>query len=135
MGKCINLDTSACIWWAILVLTVPLPWLVALTSAALFHELGHIFTVWVFGGSITEIQLFSFGAWMQASPMSAGKRILSTLTGPLFSFLLLLSFRIFPRVALCGLIQGIVNLLPLPWLDGGRVVKTVKDEKWESVSN
>ena len=46
-----------------------------------------------------------------------------TICGPLGSFLLFISIRYFPRLALCGLIHGLYNLMPIYPLDGGRIVK------------
>ena len=54
--------------------------------------------------------------------MSPGRELICILAGPAASLLLLCLARIFPRVAICGLIQGCYNLLPIAPLDGGRAL-------------
>lgn len=110
------------IWAALLVLTVPLRWLLAALIAAIFHELGHYLAVRIFGGKVKDIQAGPTGLRMYAASMTLPKQIFCSLMGPIFSFTLLLFLHTFPRLALCGLFQGLYNLLPMHNLDGGHAV-------------
>lgn len=55
--------------------------------------------------------------------MSPGRELLCVLAGPAVSFSLLALARFFPRIAICGLVQGIYNLLPIYPLDGGKALR------------
>ena len=59
---------------------------------------------------------------MDAAPLPVGAELVCVLAGPAASLLLLLLVRPFPRLALCGFVQGVYNLLPLGRLDGARAV-------------
>ena len=108
---------------AMLLLTLPLRWVLACFLAAAIHELGHILAVVLCGGRITGLVLSFRGARMDATPLSAGVELCCVLAGPAASLLLVLLARQFPRLAFCGLAQGIYNLLPLDPLDGARAVQ------------
>ena len=66
---------------------------------------------------------------METSPMTPGREALCALAGPLGSFLLLLLARHFPEAAVCGIVQGGYNLIPIYPLDGGRILRCLLPEK------
>lgn len=107
---------------ALLLLTLPLRWVLACFLAAMVHELGHALAVLLCGGRITGVMLSFRGARMDAAPLPVGAELVCVLAGPAASLLLLLLVRPFPRLALCGAVQGAYNLLPLGSLDGARAV-------------
>lgn len=62
------------------------------------------------------------GCVIEAEQMDEKSRFLSILAGPLGSLSLLLLGSVTPKIAVCGLIQGIYNLIPLKTMDGGRLL-------------
>lgn len=111
-----------CVLLALALLVLPLPWLLAAVTAALFHELCHGAAVLALGGTLGAIQLGGRGATMEVGGLSIGRELLAAAAGPLGSLGLLLFSRFFPRLSLCGLVQGLYNLLPIYPLDGGRML-------------
>lgn len=69
---------------------------------------------------------------MEAELPSRGAEILSALAGPAGSFLLLSLYRVAPHIAICGLIQGMYNLLPVYPLDGGRALRRAMEGRLEN---
>jgi stage IV sporulation protein FB len=104
---------------------LPLRWLIAAFLAAAFHELCHIFAVILCGGRVKSLQIGGRGAVISAGRMSTAKNIYCILSGPMGSLLLLPFAPWIPRIAICGLFQGLFNLLPIYPLDGGRALRCI----------
>ena len=123
----IQVEWSAawCFCAALLCLVLPFPWIAAAVTAAVIHEVFHILAVFLSRGKIYGIRIGVRGAMLYASSLSVSRQLLSVLAGPMGSLLLILTGRYVPRLALCGLAQGLFNLLPLYPLDGGRVLRLV----------
>lgn len=121
MGR-LEISGWGCVALALALLVLPLQWLAAAVTAAAVHELCHAMAVRLLGGRIYRMALGSRGAVMELGAMPPGWELLAAAAGPAGSFLLLLTARHFPRLALCGLVQGCYNLLPIFPLDGGRVL-------------
>lgn len=111
------------LFWALLLLTLPLNWLIAAAVAAAFHEGCHYAALRLLGGRAVSLRIGLTGAVMDISPMEPRRELVCALAGPVGGLLPVLLYRTFPRLALCALVQSAYNLLPLWPLDGGRAVR------------
>lgn len=114
---------TACVFLALLCLVLPLDWLLAALTAAVFHELCHVIAVIFTGGNIYSLRIDTNGAVMEASMMEPWQELVCILAGPAGSLSLLALSKYIPKTALCGLVQGLFNLIPVSPLDGGRALK------------
>ena len=131
-------------------LTLALIFVGVLFTSILIHELGHALTAWYFGWP-PRIVLYHFGGLAIFSPswgFTRGKSILVSLAGPGAGFVLygvvrgarylieqrygivffrdhLLLFDFFIQMEYVNLYWGLVNLLPVFPLDGGRVAEEI----------
>lgn len=121
----IFLDARTCILWAVLVLTLPLPWLLSAMLAAVFHELCHLAALALTGTAVHSVHVGIRGIRLEAGPMEPGAELISAAAGPAGSLLLLLFLRQIPRIAICAACQGLFNLLPFYPLDGGRILRCI----------
>ncbi len=107
---------------ALLLLTLPLPWLAGAAVAGCIHEAGHLLAIRLLGDKASEIQVGCTGAKIHAAFSRPWREFLCAAAGPAAGLLLLLAIRWFPRTAVCGLVQSAYNLLPIYPLDGGRML-------------
>lgn len=121
----VDVTPSFCIFWAAAILILPLGWIVAVLTAALFHECCHYIVLKLCGLSVFRITIGARGAQIETEPMTPFQELLCAMAGPTGSFLLLSTVRWFPLLAICGGIQGIYNLLPVMPFDGGRIIKSL----------
>lgn len=110
---------------ALLLLTLPLPWLAAAGAAAGIHEAGHLLAIRLLGAPTPKIRVGCRGAKIHTCFSDPWREFLCAAAGPAAGLLLLLAARWFPRIAVCGLVQSIYNLLPVYPLDGGRMLCSV----------
>lgn len=117
-------------------------WVLIILCSLLFHEMGHALTACAFGQN-ASIQLMAFGGITQREgpKLALWKEFLITLNGPLAGFLLaglsllaasklkvsLLLFEILVNIGDVNIFWTIINLLPLPPLDGGQLVRIVSE--------
>ena len=110
MGLPAEISGPDCLLLALVCMALPWQWVLAAAGAAVFHELCHVLAVLAVGGSLQGLRIGAKGAVLRASAMEPWQILISTLAGRL------------PRLAFCGLAQGLYNLLPLPGLDGGQLL-------------
>ena len=119
----IQIDARFFLLGAILLLVLPLDWILAVVFTALFHELCHILSVFLLGGRIIHVSVEPGCCVLKTDEMEDWKQFLCILAGPAGSFLLVLLCHFAPKTAICGLFQGVYNLLPVLPLDGGHLVQ------------
>ena len=112
-----------CVALALTLLVLPLPWVAAAFLAAAVHELCHYLAILALGGSVGKIAVRPGGAAMELDALGPARELLAAAAGPVGSLSLTLLGRFFPRIALCGIVQGFFNLLPIYPLDGGRILR------------
>ena len=122
MHKTQTIDAAILFLEAFLLLSIPFSWLAAGIFAAIIHELCHLLMIHIERGRVWSISIGTGGAIIDAAFPGKKEELLSTLAGPLGSLLLILLFHSYPRLSICGCIQGLYNLLPVYPLDGGRIL-------------
>ena len=120
----IQVSGGALLFWAALLLILPLQWVAAAFLAAIVHECCHAVAVCILGSSIDGITIGGRGVVMETQPMTGIREFICALAGPLGSLLLLCFAPCLPRTAICGLVHGIYNLIPLFPMDGGRMLRS-----------
>ena len=118
----IRVQPSACILMAALLLLLPLDWLIAALLAAAVHELGHLAVIHAYGSRPEFLSIGFFGAQIHTGPLDNRAEFFCAAAGPAASLFLLSLCRFFPKLALCGAVQGMFNLIPVHPMDGGRIL-------------
>ncbi|MDE6775046.1 MAG: M50 family metallopeptidase [Ruminococcus sp.] len=99
--------------------------------ACILHEFGHAAAVYASGGKINRIELSCFGIKITASqPESLISGIIILLSGPaanLLTYFLLKISGADGYLAVYSLAEGIFNLLPYSFLDGGAVLELIAE--------
>ncbi len=121
----IYIDDRTYLYWVLLLLLLPLKWLITGFIAAVFHELCHMAAVCLAGGRVTGLRIRPLGIVMNVEGIRGFREALCALAGPAGSLVLVLFIRPFPMLGLCGLIQGVFNLIPVYPMDGGRILHVI----------
>lgn len=123
--------------WIILLLYLKTPHLPEMLLAVVLHEAGHLFVARMLKIKIKHMKLSITGARIEASKsLSYIDELLFAMGGPVFG-LFGFAITIYPALnfdaslfdgrllpfSLISLLLSLFNLIPLPSLDGGRIVK------------
>lgn len=104
---------------------IPWQWILAWAAAATVHEVFHYIVIRLCGYPVWQIDIGVTGTVMQTRLDRPVPELLCAAAGPIGSLCLCLAARIFPRIAVCGYIQLLFNLLPIYPNDGGRILKVL----------
>ena len=121
-------DTNVLIYTAFLIMVVPFRLFMAWLLAILIHEFGHYIALRVFGITIYSIEIKLLSVLMRTEPIEGWKEAICAAAGPMAGLCLLLFARFLPCTAIFAFLHSIYNLLPFFPLDGGRIVKGIKNE-------
>ena len=119
------ISSGCCVMLAWMFLVLPVRWILPAMLAVFFHEACHYLAILLCTGKTASVGFYSFAARMPLPQMGRGQELFCALAGPLGGLLLGLLLPVFPRLALCGLIQSLYNLLPVYPLDGGRALRSL----------
>ena len=123
-GKQISLQISSGFFLMLSASLLILPlrlvggWLIA----AFVHELAHIIAL---KDHVIRLSILPLGAKIETMPITLKQELIAALAGPFSSLLLITSYRVFPSVAICGLVQFLYNTIPVYPMDGGRALRCV----------
>ena len=109
---------------AFALVTVSLKWIAMWFFAAAVHELGHVIAVTASGHKVYALNISWTGAQIRTNYLGNDEWYCA-LAGPVFGLLLVHIARYTPGLALCAILQSLVNLLPFYPLDGGRAVRGI----------
>ena len=112
-------------------------YVIALLSAAAIHECGHLIAARLLRIPLSSLHISILGACLELGDplLSYRREWLLCATGPLFSILFSAfsfalaymwpQFHLFVESGAISAALGIINLLPIGWLDGGRMFRAV----------
>lgn len=117
-GKYLKIQPQVGVYLSLMLLLIPLRWAFSWIFALTAHEVFHYLAIRLFGKRIRGIIITCSGITMHSEALLPSEYALCAISGPLGGFLLSVLATRFPRVAICGFIQSIYNLLPIRPLDG-----------------
>jgi len=109
---------------AVALLILPIQWVLSWMIAAAIHEVGHFVAIYLCGFRVYSVYIGCNGATMETENLGKFEGICA-LAGPAAGMILLFLSVWVPKIAVCGFIQSVFNLMPIATMDGGRVVSSV----------
>ena len=123
--KRIETEGGFWLWLLLMLLLFPVPVVAGVLLAAAAHEWGHLLAIRLSGGVVLRIELHAGGARIVTAPMEPKEEVFCALAGPIAGGLTVFAWRVFPELAVAGLVQTVFNLLPIYPLDGGRALRNI----------
>ena len=117
-----QLDSWVPVYWAVLLLTIPLKPLACILVSITVHELFHFLAAMILKIPVISIKIHVLRIKMTVNNMSNLQEMICALAGPLGGFFLAGIFHKYPLLSLCALLHSVFNLIPLYPLDGGRAM-------------
>lgn len=121
----LKIDQGTCLFFACMLLLVPLKLVLAWFLAIFVHELWHYIALKACGAKIRSVSMGISGVLMDTGPIGTWKELVCSVAGPLGGFSLLLVARWLPRTAIFAFLHSGYNLMPIFPLDGGRALRCV----------
>ena len=119
----LRIEFGACFLAALGLLILPLDWYLGAVLAAALHEICHYVMASILGIRCMSVEIGAGGAVMEFGPMAGWEELMTAAAGPIGSFTLCGLGCVYPQLAVCGLAQGLFNMLPIWPLDGGRIIR------------
>lgn len=121
----IKLEPGFLLYFACIILAVPLKLMVAWALAVFIHELSHLVALKLCRVKVISVRLRASGVLMETESMGRLTESICAIAGPLGGLSLLFAARWLPCAAVFACIHSAYNLLPIFPLDGGRVFRCV----------
>ena len=111
-----------------------------LLASLLLHEAGHILAAAILRVPVREFGLELRGAYIRRAHATRRRdEILIAASGPLMNLLIVVPLifvpRLGPQLAMCNLMLGVINLLPLPSSDGQCILRNLSGPMITSDTN
>ena len=129
MARRLRIEAGAYLLGALWLYLLPLPWVLGAALAGVVHEMGHLIALRIANVPVYSVSIGGMGAKIETGSMSPTEEVICAFAGPVCSFLLLFLCEMYPEAALCGVLQGLFNLIPLYPMDGGRVIQCLIGRK------
>ena len=92
------------------------------------HEMGHLAAALALHVKVHQVGISRKGAYIRREAGTAGQNLAITIAGSGLNLSLALLFHyVSPHLALCNLVIGVVNLLPIPASDGSRAFNLISN--------
>ena len=96
-------------------------------AAMILHEMAHAAAALALKVKIHQIGMNRKGPYISRASGTTKQNLAITLAGPGINlWIALLFYRMSPNFALCSLVIGVVNLLPVPASDGSRALNLIR---------
>ena len=114
-------------------LFIPFKWFISWVIASLIHELFHILSLCIFHCKINKILFDGNTVKIFSEPTAGFHKLICSLAGPIGSFGLIIFIKSYPLLAICGITQGIYNILPFFPLDGWHILNLIRSVQLRNV--
>lgn len=126
----IQIHPSLILWLSVLFYLSP-GLLLPFFGAVCVHEGGHYLMLVFLKKPPVSLTLSFSGGAMEIGALSYKEEVLAAISGPISSLILATFWPIFPKLCLYSLVLGLVNMIPVPGLDGYRILRGLSYSKLE----